>query len=95
MEKRESEKRKKALKEAPSNLPKKIWGNVVFKIILMLVWVGTVVIATQFIIGYPMLWMLGEEAFSQPVWTAIYDALVYIFAMALIIFIPKKNTNRS
>ena len=91
MEKKEA---KKEPKKAPSNLPKKIWKNTVFKVFLMLVWVGSVVIATQFIVGYPMLWILGKEALSQPVWMAIYEALVYILAMALIILVPKRNTNR-
>lgn len=95
MEKKEGKKLKKASKKAPNNLPKKIWGNAVFKVFLMLVWVGSVVIATQYIVGYPMFWILGEEALSQPVWMAIYEALVYILAMALIILVPKKNTNRT
>ncbi len=92
MEKKEA---KKEPKKAPSNLPKKIWKNTVFKVFLMLVWVGAVAIATQYIVGYPMLWILGEEALSQPVWMAIYEALVYILAMALIILVPKKNSNRT
>jgi len=65
----------------------------------LLVWVFASIIASQLLIGYPMFWILGSEKLGLPVWTAVYEALVYILALFLIIFIPWKvfkkwQTNR-
>lgn len=54
----------------------------------ILVWVGAAIIASQLIVGYSMLFLLGKETFVQPVPTAIYSALSYILASLLIIFVP-------
>lgn len=54
----------------------------------ILIWVGASTIAAQLIVGLLMLSILGKETFAQPVPTAIYSALSYILAAALIIFIP-------
>ena len=66
--------------------------------ILMLIWIFAAVVASQFIVGYPMLWCLGDK-FNLPVWTAVFSALSYLLALALIIFVPPKlfkkwQTNR-
>ena len=53
-----------------------------------LVWVGASVIVAQLIVGYLMLWILGREAFIQPVPTAIYSAISYILATIMVIFVP-------
>ena len=59
-------------------------------IFLMMIWVFASVIASQFIIGYLMLWILGAERFNEAVWTAIYSAVAYSLAMFLVIFVPGK-----
>ena len=51
-------------------------------------WVLVAVIATQFVIGYLMLLMLGKSEFNKPVWTAVYSAVVYIVALALVVLVP-------
>ena len=56
---------------------------------LMVLWVGVACFASQFIIGYPMLWILGKATYQTPVWTTIYGALVYILAAFLVIVVPK------
>ena len=63
---------------------------VVGKIALMCLWVTVSVIAAQFAVGYLMLWLLGVSTFTQPVWTAVYSAVSYVLAMALIIWIPPR-----
>lgn len=73
----------KKLKGAPSNFPR------ILLILLMMIWVGAAVIASQLIVGYLLVMIIGRENFNRPVWTAIYSALAYILAMCLIIFVPK------
>lgn len=70
---------------------KQLWG-LVFRVLLILVWVASAVIAAQLIVGYLMLWILGRETFLQPIPTAIYSALSYILASAWIIFATPKIT---
>ncbi len=67
----------------------------VTKILLMCLWVFASLVAAQLIIGFGMVLVLGRETFLQPVWTAIYSALSYIAAGALIIFVPKRWTKLS
>lgn len=57
--------------------------------IVVLLWVGFAAIASQFIVGYPMLWILGKANFSSPLWTTIYAMLVYVCTAFLVIFVPK------
>lgn len=75
---------------APVKTQRKPWWKVALSAMALLIWVGVIVIASQLIVGYLMLWILGRENFSQPVVTAIYSALSYILAMILIIFVPPK-----
>ena len=56
---------------------------------LLLVWVGAICIASQYIISYPMLWILGRVKFTLPVWTTVRSALIYVLSLTLIIFVPK------
>ena len=69
--------------------PRRGW-TLVPKLILMMIWVGVAVIASQLIVGYLLLWILGQETFLQPVWTAVYSALSYVLAMIVVIFVPPK-----
>ncbi len=78
------------MKGAPKTIPKKNRKNTCFSVFAMLIWVAASVIVSQLAIGYLMAFILGVEKFAQPVWTAIYSALSYIVAMALIILVPVK-----
>lgn len=53
------------------------------------IWVGLSMIASQYIIGFPMIWIL-QNNFTQPLWVCVYDALVYLMTLALVILIPPK-----
>lgn len=57
-------------------------------VILMLIWVGVSVITSQFIVGSLMISMLGVNKFSQPLWTAIYMACVYLLTVVFVIWMP-------
>lgn len=61
--------------------------NVVWYVIFALAWVLVSMIASQYIIALPMVAMLGEKI-TQPLWTCVYDALVYILALVLVVFVP-------
>lgn len=60
------------------------------KILLLMLWVGVAVIASQIVVGRLMILLLGREEFVKPVVTATYSAVSYLVAMALIIFVPPK-----
>ena len=75
--------------EEKERKPKASWKNVCFSVLIMLVWVGATIIALQYIIGYILIWILGAEKLSQPVWLAIYSTLVYTSSLLLVIFVPK------
>ncbi len=76
-------------KKGKEKSERKSWWRVAASIVLMLVWVFVAVVASQYVVGYLMLWLLGAETFVQPVPTAIYSVLSYTLAMLLIIFVPK------
>ena len=61
-----------------------------FYIIFLIAWTGVAVIASQLVIGYIMIWILGAEGFNQPLSTTIFMALSYILALVLVVFVPPK-----
>lgn len=61
----------------------------ILTILGLIFWTGFSCIAAQFIVGIPLLLILGKVKFSTPVWTTVYTALVYLVAAAMVIFIPK------
>lgn len=85
---------KKDTIKAPSNLPHKQKRNLIFEVLILLVWVAVSIIASQFIVSILMMWILGVDRSSQPVPTAIYSALSYTLAMCLIIFVPPKISQK-
>lgn len=72
------------------NLLKKhpVLGKILIAI-AALTWVGFVTIAAQFIVAYPMLWILGKDALFDNFWVTVYSALVYIVSAFLVIVFPK------
>lgn len=65
------------------------------KLLALVIWVICAVIASQLLVGYPMIWLLGADTFSQPLWSAIYSALAYLVALLLIILVPWKIFKKS
>lgn len=74
--------------KAPSKSPHRPWWKTALMAVAMLIWTGVSVIASQLIVGNLMLAIMGADNFSQPVWTAVYSALSYALALALVIFVP-------
>ena len=69
-------------------------GELILTIVGMCIWVFAVVIATQLVIGYIMLSLLGKSQFNQPVWTSVYSAVVYTLALIITIFVPLLIQNK-
>ena len=69
-------------------MKKNVWQTIIY-IIAILIWVGDTVIASQFIIGLPMLWIFGSDIFSKPIATTIHSALSYILAAIIITTVPR------
>ena len=57
---------------------------------LMLVFVGATTIASQLIVGYIMLWIIGPTEFSKTVPMAVYSALSYIVATGFIVYVTRE-----
>lgn len=57
---------------------------------LMLVFVGATTIASQLLVGYVMLWIIGPVGLSKTVPTAIYSALSYILATVIIVYVTRE-----
>lgn len=81
-----------APKQARKKVPVKLGWKLVFKVLLLLMWVAAAVIVAQLIVGYLMLWILGRETLVKPVPMAIYSALSYVLALLWIIFVTPKIT---
>lgn len=78
-------------KTKTTNLSKhhKINWHTVRYTVFLLVWVAFSMAFSQYAIGLPLLWILGDK-FNQPLWTCIYYALTYILALLLVIVLPPK-----
>ena len=57
-------------------------------VVLMIIWVGASVIASQVFVGNLMLSVLGADQLGKPLWTAIYTAVVYSLTLVLVVLIP-------
>ena len=77
------------MKNKKSQTKINLW-DAVGKIALMCLWVVVSIIAVQYTLGMIMVLLLGQDVLIQPVWTAVYSALSYAIAMALIILVPPK-----
>lgn len=85
------------MKKTHKKSPK--WLKITLECVAMLVWVFVAIFGAQYTVAYPLLWITGKEWLLSSVGTAVYSALAYTLAMALIIFIPWKcfkkwKTNR-
>lgn len=61
----------------------------VYYAIFVLAWTAFAITASQFIIVYPMVWILGES-FTEPFWTFIYYILYNALALTLVIFVSPR-----
>ena len=78
------------VKQARTETPQKQGWRVALSILMMLAWVAVSVIASQVVVGYLILWIVGAETFQTPVVTTVYSALSYILAMVLVILVPRR-----
>ena len=57
-------------------------------VVMLTSWVFASVIGSQYIVAYPMTWIIGSDAMEKPVAAAVYSALSYVVAMLLIVLVP-------
>lgn len=77
-----------AAKKAPSKSPTKQRQKLAFSVFMILLWAGVSVIASQLIVGWIMVAIMGVDSFVQPVSQAVYSALTYILALFMVIWVP-------
>ena len=75
---------------ARKDVPQKQRWKIAFDVLMMMIWVFSSVIVAQLVVGYIMVWIIGTEAFKQPVPTAVFSALSYIVALLMVMFVPVK-----
>lgn len=57
--------------------------------VFVLAWTALSIVASQYIIFFPLNWLLGEKA-TEPLWTLVYYILYNALALTLVIFVPPK-----
>lgn len=67
----------------------KTWPFVVF----VAAWVIVSMLLSQFVIGIPMMLILGDN-FSRPVWTGVYYVLTYALSLFLILFVTPRLSKK-
>jgi CAAX amino terminal protease family protein len=71
------------------NFCQRFFSSKIFFSLFILFWVFGVTLLTQYIITYPMYWLLGRTKLAEPFWTTLCTALVYILSVFIIIKIPQ------
>ncbi len=67
---------------------KKQLGRVICWTIVAMLWIVASIIVAQYIVGFLMIMIIGQEEFLNPLPTAIFSALSYILAFLMIILLP-------
>lgn len=78
---------KNSKKHSPTNTTHK--KQLVWFTIFTLAWTALSMVGSQYIIAWPMLMLLGDQA-SQPFWMSIYYVLSYVLTLAFIILLPPR-----
>lgn len=87
-------------KVVTNHLPKSATSKKTFKLkpatrqkiayaVFALAWTALSITISQYVIAFPMAWILGAKA-TEPFWTLIYYILYNAIAVALVIFVPPK-----
>ncbi|MDO4978663.1 MAG: CPBP family intramembrane metalloprotease [Candidatus Saccharibacteria bacterium] len=73
--------------EAKEPFSKFFLGKVVPSI-LMCAWVYVALVATQYLVAFPFVKIVGVNRATDPLWTTVYSAIVYILALVFTILAP-------
>ena len=63
-------------------------ARTLFPILFLCIWVFASVVASQLLVGFLTIAIVGKDNAGSPVVTALYSLISYILALALIIFVP-------
>ncbi len=90
-EKKETQKTKQKENKSHNHkyLPMSRKGTVIF-VLFVLLWSAISMVASQFILSIFMQMILQDKFTTTPLWTAVYDALVFILTLFLVILVPPK-----
>lgn len=78
----------KTTAQTKPTLPKKKPSKYdIFFTIFVLAWTVLVTAASQYLIAFPLRWILGEKVL-EPGWTLLYYIFVYLVTLGLLIFLP-------
>lgn len=78
---------KAAATTKPTHVKKKPSKYNIFFTIFVLAWTILVTAASQYLIAFPLHWILGEKIL-EPGWTLLYYVLVYLVTFGLLISLP-------
>lgn len=73
----------------PAAVKKASKRETVLYVIFVLAWVAFSITASQYLVIFPMKWILGAKL-AEPFWTLVYYILYNILALASVIFLPPK-----
>ena len=68
---------------------RKTFSKDVFYCLGLVFWVLIVTVGTQYVITYAMLWLLGRTRLTEPLWTTVTTAMVYLASALVIILLPR------
>lgn len=68
--------------------------NLILSILGLCVWVFSVVIASQLVVAFIMVNLVGKESIDSALWNSIYFAVTYLLAFFVIVFVPLAINNR-
>ena len=78
--------KKKTTSNAAQTKPKISQYNILFTIFII-AWTILATTASQYLIAYPLHWLLGEKLL-EPGWTLLYYILTYEITLAILILLP-------
>lgn len=79
---------RKSSASARQNLKKTLKS--LFSALLLCVWTGLSLVISEYLIGYPLLWIFGSDTFNTTPVTTVYSILSYFLALFFALFLPYK-----
>lgn len=62
----------------------------IYYAIFLVLWAGLSIFASQMVVAFPMVFLLGIEKFQTPFWTLIYYIICDVLALGLVFLVPSR-----
>ncbi len=69
------------------------WKTALF-VLFAVVWIFCSVVVAQFLLGHLLIWTIGAERLSTPIWLGIYSLLTYLLAIGLSVYVLPKISKK-